>query len=130
MTLYLRYTIAMLASVTSLACGSGSPEATQPPPPSLRAFDCGLGTGAPPPAKLILHAGNGVPGRYMVVLRAGVPDVARAATDLSRAHGGEVFAVWNSIGAFGVSLPDSEAAPMSNEPNVCYVEQDAIASGT
>lgn len=130
MAIDLRCVIALLALLTSLACGSGSPESTQPLPPSLRAFDCGLGTGAPPPAKLILHAGNGVPGRYMVVLRAGVPDVARAAADLSRAHGGDLIAVWNSIGAFGVGLPDIEASPLSNEPNVCYVEQDAGASGT
>ena len=79
--------------------------------------------------KLILHPGNGVSDRYMVVLKTTIRDLPATAAGLARVHNGSLFAVWTSIQAFGIDLADSEAGPLSGEASVCYVEQDAVATG-
>jgi hypothetical protein len=106
----------------AIACGGDSSGKTQAP--EIFDYYCGAGNGSAPPSKLILPAAGGIPGRYLVVLMASVEDLHATAQELARRHGGVVFAEWESINGFGVSLADDAAPGLAGEPQVCWVEQD------
>jgi hypothetical protein len=97
--------------------------------PRIQDFYCGgAGTGSPPPSKLILHPGAGIPGRFLVLLMDGVP-LHGTAVELAAAHGGTLFDEWQSINGFGVLLPEASAASLAEDERVCFVEQDSVVSG-
>lgn len=119
---------AILAAALVVACGGGGAPAAEIRIPELYPYDCGGGGISPPPSKLLLHPDAGISGRYLVVLKTSVGDLHATARELAGRHGGTVFAEWSSIRAFGVTLPDVAALPLSEEPQVCWVEQDQWAS--
>lgn len=67
-----------------------------------------------------------VPGSYIVALRPDVPDVAAAAQDIARTHGGTVTYVYDVVlGGFAINLPNEQAAEaIARNPNVAFVDQD------
>ncbi len=114
-----------VAAIVGLGCGSSTrPLASSEP---QLAWSCAPG-GTPPPAKLLIPSSGGVSGRWMVVLTADVTDVNGAASALAGKYGATILDVWGSIGAFLLGLDDTKAAAVSQEPTVCWVEQDGVVS--
>lgn len=117
---------AVLGAAMVVACGGNAPVG-ELRLPELHPYDCAGGGGSSPPSKLILHP-EGISGSYLVVLTASAGDLHTTARELARKHGGTIFAEWSSIRAFGVTLPDAAASALSEEPRVCWVEQDQWGS--
>jgi subtilisin family serine protease len=93
---------------------------------------------APSSASGVRAAQDPVLGSYIVVLnpntaRSAVaapsdrPLVATVAQELSRAHGGAVTSVYQyALKGFAVRLSADEAAALTSDPRVAYVEQDQV----
>ncbi len=63
--------------------------------------------------------------RYIVVLKAGTPDVARTARALAGAYGANPGHVYtHALRGFSVTLPGRAAAAMAGNPQVAYIEPD------
>jgi hypothetical protein len=116
------------AAALALACGTAGSSTAAPQRMPEALYACGSGT-LPPPSKLILHPDGGVPGQYLVVLMDSVPDVHAAAADLTAKYGGELLYVYTAaIRGFALRVADAQAPALSEEPSVCWVEQDAVVS--
>ena len=62
---------------------------------------------------------------YIVVLQDGTPNVAAVASDLARAHGGEVgFVYEHALQGFSVTISAQGAAALARSPQVAYVNED------
>lgn len=118
--------LALCASMI-LACGAGvgSGQSQQREPQLL--YSCGP-NGVQPPAKLIIPTSGGVSGRWMVVLSEDATPLHTIAVQLATKFGGSVLDEWESINGFLISLDDSKAPALSQEPTVCWVEQDQVVS--
>lgn len=98
-----------------LACGKG-------PTAPARAYSCAPG-GLAPPARLILHS-NAVAGQYQAIFVNGVLDIDAESKRLADRYGGTVFFVFAfEVSGFYVKMPDANAQALSEEPEICYVEQ-------
>lgn len=87
-------------------------------------------------------AGSAVPGAYIVVFKSDVvrsereapshrPLVATAAQELARAHGGTVTTVYQyAIKGFAARMNDRQAAAMTGDPRVAYIEPDQVVELT
>ncbi|WP_257449822.1 Ig-like domain-containing protein [Archangium lipolyticum] len=78
----------------------------------------------------LLKAEKAVPGRYIVVLdeKTGVQAqvVGQVATQLSALHGASVKHVYSrALQGFAVTMTESAALKLSNDPRVRYVEEDS-----
>lgn len=126
-----RLALVACALVASLACGSDHDPSPQDMPSQFRspAYSCSPG-GTAPATKLILHPSGGVPDQFIVVLIAGV-NVPESATALAAKYDGQILAVYEAVlGGFAVRMSAANAANLANEPSVCWVEQDAVVSGS
>jgi len=66
-------------------------------------------------------------GTYIVVLKPSVADVPAAASNIARAHGGNVgFVYEHALRGFSVRLPGAAAAAIARNPAVAYVEADQL----
>src|SRR5689334_2549809 len=91
------------------------------------ALAAGGGAAAAPPSGEIRLAGspNAVAGSYLVVLKAGSPDVGSRARSLSRAYGATVSHVYGvAVKGFSARMSTAAAKRLAANPAVAYVEQD------
>jgi subtilisin family serine protease len=74
-------------------------------------------------------AGTPIAGRYIVVLKKGVKDVAREAGAITASHHGKLrYTYTAALRGFAVELSDSLVAALRADPRVAYVEQDRTVS--
>ena len=110
--------------LTSLAiaagCGGTLPSQTAV---ATRLYSCD-GSGSPPPAKLVIP-GNPISGSWNVAVVESVTNLSATAEALATRYGGQVKALFPSLGVFNIAIPDEQARALSLDPAVCYVEQDA-----
>jgi subtilisin family serine protease len=87
--------------------------------------------------KLLSAATNGIPDRYIVVLKgegeagllASELEVRKASDALTRAHGGNIRRVYtHALKAFSASMTEEEARRLSEDPRVRYVAQERTFS--
>ena len=79
---------------------------------------------------------NAVPGRYIIVFKAGTPAAnIRAMADMSatadqaRGNSSQVHFVYGSaLNGFAASLSDQAVAELSQDPNVEFIEQDQVVT--
>ncbi len=110
---------AIATGVLAIACGG----ARLGPAPI---YSCSPG-GLRPPSKLLLHPDGGLPGQYIVVLLDSVEDVQGTAKSLATKYSGTILFVYDTVlHGFAIKVADSAAVPLSNEPTVCWVEQDEL----
>src|SRR2546422_680667 len=110
-------TAIVAVGVLAVACGG----ALLGPAP---VYSCAPG-GLRPPSKLLLHPDGGVPGQYVVVFLDSVEDIPGTANSLAAKYSGTILFVYESaIHGFALKVADAAAVPLSNEPTVCWVEQD------
>jgi hypothetical protein len=123
--------LARIAATGPVAAGcGGASHPSNPVEAPVVTFSCLPDGLPPPPSKLITHPSGGVSGRWIVVLNDKTAPVHTAAAALASRYGGEVLAEWDALGMFLISMDESAAATLSEDPAVCFVEQDAIAHGT
>ena len=75
---------------------------------------------------------NAVTGSYIVVFKDSVPEgrVNAFAAQLAREHGGTVsFTYQHALRGFSVELNEAQAIALSRNPQVEYIEEDAIVEG-
>jgi subtilisin family serine protease len=87
-----------------------------------------------PPTKLVLRA-DAVPNRYIVVMKTGqrraVRDLDSAIERLATTHTAEVQARYTAaLEGFAASMSDADAAALAADPDVAWVEQDAVVHTT
>jgi len=111
--------LAVLAAIAVvLAACSGDPLATTAPD--------GLDRAA---IELASQAGRPIPDRYIVVFRDGVTRGPALAAQLVRAGGGELhFTYEHALNGFAATLPAAALEGIRRNPNVAYVEQDAVVT--
>ena len=81
------------------------------------------------PTAAAVDAGRPIPDRYIVVFRDGVARGPALAAQLVRAAGGELhFTYEHALNGFAATLPAQAIAGISRNPNVAYVEQDAVVT--
>ncbi len=83
------------------------------------------------PAELELAArpGTPIPDRYIVVFRDDVADVAAQTDALLRGRGATVhFRYTTALRGFAATLPEAALTAIRSNPNVAYVEQDAVVT--
>jgi subtilisin family serine protease len=91
-----------------------------------------------PASKLVKHAERAIKNQYVVVFDdavVGAPSDASQAEELADAmvatYGGRVLQKYkHALNGFSARLTDAQAAAMSQDPLVDFVEQDAQVSGT
>jgi subtilisin family serine protease len=106
------------AVALALAACSGEPLATTAPD--------GLDPAA---VELSSQAGRPIPDRYIVVFRDGVTRGPALAAQLVRAGGGELhFTYAHALNGFAATLPAAAVEGIRRNPNVAYVEQDAVVT--
>src|SRR5688572_4837634 len=69
---------------------------------------------------------------YIVVFNDGVPArrVAAFAAQLTREHGGKVgYTYEHALRGFSVEMSEAQAVALSRNPQVAYVEEDAVVEG-
>jgi peptidase inhibitor I9 len=116
----------LLIVVSCLLNGCGHAERLGPAP----VYSCSPG-GLRPPSKLILHPAEGIAGRCLVVFLDSVQDIAGTAQTISSKYGGSIIAFYTAaIHGFALNVDDSKALAISQEPSVCWVEQDTMGHGT
>jgi subtilisin family serine protease len=77
----------------------------------------------------IRRSENAVPGAYIVVFNDDVSDVHGLARSLAARYGGQLRHVYaDAIRGFSVRMPEGMANAMSRNPNVAYVEEDAVVT--
>ncbi|HEV2801259.1 MAG TPA: S8 family peptidase [Pyrinomonadaceae bacterium] len=89
-------------------------------------------TPAAAPAAKFRKSAAAVPNHYIVVFNESVADghVNAAAEALVRAHGGTLgFTYENALRGFSVELNDAQAAALSRNPQVAFVEADVEVTG-
>ncbi|HJR78467.1 MAG TPA: S8 family peptidase [Anaerolineales bacterium] len=92
------------------------------------------GVGAP---VLGRDAATAIPGRYIVILRSGIPAEEVRATaersvtaDQARGNSGQVHFVYESaLNGFAASLSDQAVIELSQNPNVEFIEADQVVTG-
>ena len=106
--------LAALAALAAAACQDAvSPTATPTSPLASAAAERG--------------PGGAIAGRYIVVLKDGVGDVAAAANDKAARHGGRVTQRYtHAVRGFAAELSDEAAAALRADPDVRYVEPDRV----
>jgi hypothetical protein len=83
----------------------------------------------PSAIELASQAGRPVPDRYIVVFRDGVSRGPALAAQLVRAAGGELhFTYEHALNGFAATLPAAAVDGIRRNPNVAYVEQDAVVT--
>ena len=81
----------------------------------------------PAAIELAAQAGRPIADRYIVVFRDGVTRGPALAAQLVRAGGGELhFTYENALNGFAATLPAAAVEGIRRNPNVAYVEQDAV----
>lgn len=109
--------VSVAALALALAACTGEPMAGPP-------TDEGLA-----PTAAAAEAGRPIPDRYIVVFRDGVDRGPALAAQLVRAAGGELhFTYEHALNGFAATLPAQAIAGISRNPNVAYVEQDAVVT--
>jgi subtilisin family serine protease len=101
---------------------------------SMIAFARSLATAAEPedrPRFVRANARDRIPGQYIVILRDGtIPgdSVPTVADELLRQHGGRVrLYLQNAVNGFSANLTEEQAARLSEDPRVLFVEENARA---
>jgi serine protease len=116
----LRLTCLLLAGASLAACDQRT-----------RDLPTGAGTetGGARLAPLVAAAGEAVPGRYVVVMRAGeVGSASAAASEVVRTHGGRVHHTYSTaLNGFAATLPPAAVDALRRNPNVEYVAEDGMA---
>lgn len=113
--------IVIMASVAIAAgCGGTPPSQTAV---ATRLYSCD-GSGSPPPAKLVIP-GNPISGSWNVAVVESVANLSATAEALAARYGGQVKALFPTLGVFNIAIPDDQARALALDPAVCYVEQDA-----
>jgi subtilisin family serine protease len=103
-----------LAATTLLvALAACSDQASSPLSPS---------TSRPSPAPVRLAAGNGIAGSYLVVLKEG--SNARSVAQVAKADARHVYS--RVLNGFSARLTGAQLEALRNDPNVAYIEQDAV----
>jgi hypothetical protein len=120
-----------LVVLTVAACSknSGNQQNVGAQTPLVGSYSCAAG-GTTPPSRLIMHAADGLPGKYIVVLAAETADLSATAQQLATKYGGTVMQVWASLGMFSVRIDDASAPLLAAEAAVCWVEQDSVAAAS
>jgi serine protease len=73
-------------------------------------------------------AGDRIPGQYIVVFKRGVRDVPGLANSLVQAHGGTRLHTYeHALQGFAARLSPQAVEALRRNPNVAYIEQDAMA---
>ena len=79
-----------------------------------------------PPQRLVLNPLSGIPNAYIVMLRLPQSDVDARSAELATKYAGQVTAAWTEVCGFSLKVADSSAPALAAEPDVCWVEQDAM----
>jgi subtilisin family serine protease len=75
--------------------------------------------------------GQPIPGQYIAVFKADMPNPAQAARELEAQHGLSVSYVYqNSIHGFAFAGNEQAAQALARNPRIAYVEQDQIAQAS
>jgi hypothetical protein len=121
-----RLSVRSLPVLLGLLCAAGAPGCG---PPAASAAGCArpLAATLDPGRKLGTYPGCGVPGSYLVDLRADVADAPGTAAALAARHGGTLIRVWESFQGFAILLDDARAPALAAEPEVAFVQQVADA---
>jgi aqualysin 1 len=83
----------------------------------------------PAAVALSSQAGRPIPDRYIVVFRDGVTRGPALAAQLVRAGGGELHYTYeHALNGFAATLPAAAVEGIRRNPNVAYVEQDAVVT--
>jgi subtilisin family serine protease len=83
----------------------------------------------PASVELAAQAGRPIPDRYIVVFRDGVTGGPALAAQLVRAGGGELHYTYeHALNGFAATLPAAAVDGIRRNPNVAYVEQDAVVT--
>lgn len=80
-------------------------------------------------ASKILKAKRPIAGEYIVVLRKDMPwgEVEPTANALARMHGGRLMGIFrHALKGFGIRLPERAAQALANNPQVEFVEENAM----
>jgi hypothetical protein len=73
----------------------------------------------------MLHPDTGIAGQYIVVFLDSVSDIRGTANSLAAKYSGRVLFIYeHALHGFALAVADSAAVPLSEEPTVCWVEQD------
>lgn len=118
----------LTAAVTLLAivaCGGEQKPADIAP--GVRSYSCASGE-ALPPSRLIIPPANGVSGQWNVALMPDAVPLHEVAVRLAARHGGTIRDEWEAIHGFSIALDDGKARAMSEEPEVCFMEQNVMGS--
>jgi subtilisin family serine protease len=84
---------------------------------------------ASPPSSLSRTKSAPIPGRYIVVFKGNVPNVASLAATLAAQHQATIGHVYTTaIKGVALALSDADAAAMRLDPNVAFVEQDQVVT--
>jgi subtilisin family serine protease len=102
---------------------------------SLLAATAGAQVSRPPQASRAARVhttGHWIPGQYVVTLRgAAAANAATSSQDLTRRHGGAVFAVYaHVLHGFAARMTAQQAASLAQDPSVASVDQDGIVHTT
>ncbi len=113
----LRTLLAATSLALVLAACSGEPMAGAPGAPGVE------------PLATEAQAGQPIPDRYIVVFRDGVAHGRALAARMVANAGGELhFTYEHAVNGFAATLPAQAIAGISRNPNVAYVEQDAVVT--
>ena len=84
-----------------------------------------------PTALGLMGRGQPIADRYIVVFRESTRDVPGLARQLTAAHGQRpIYTYERAIKGFAAELPQAAAEAIARNPNVAYVEQDAVVSAS
>jgi len=74
---------------------------------------------------LLLHPETAVPEQYIVVFLDSVSDIPGTANLLATKYSGKILFIYDTaLHGFAIAVSDAAAVGLSNEPTVCWVEQD------
>ena len=115
-----RFTAVMLAAITLAACTDSSTGPLTPVSPEQLSS---------PMAPFYAKGSAGIDGDYIVVFTDQVLDPLSAADDKVRKHGGtKKFAYDKALKGFAATLTPGAVDALRADPDVAYVEQDAIVT--
>jgi len=127
---------AALGIAVSCLCGCGPPRGHAPGQNSDKPDSVG-GAATPdcnspataPAQKLLRPSPNAIPGRYLIALLKSVRDVEGIAQQLAQKYGGRVTTVYTAVvHGFAMTVDDDKVPLLTQEPAICYIEQDASVS--
>jgi subtilisin family serine protease len=110
--------LAALLALGAMACS----EPTSVPPPGVSPASVG-------DVPLYLKGKDGIPGRYIVVLKDGGPFVReRAGAVFHRRPGSVTFEYTTLLRGFAAELTNPEVEQLRRDPDIAYIEQDQTVS--